>query len=311
MKVAITGGAGFVGSHVVDMAVHSGHEVIVIDNLVTGHKEWLNIDIHDFYQCDLNELHADLLQRVDAIIHLAAYADLRHNWESTNERNRLYRDNVDGTRRLLECMPNVPIAFASTASVYGAQRNPAPVIESGACPETMQSPYAASKFACEALIASYAYARHFPWFCFRFVNVVGKHTRHGVIGDFVKMQQASGHIHAKDNGKQRKSWVHADDAAGAVLTAVENGLYSAHSNQLGMPSGVYNLTSKQRISWWDIVSQMGVDRASVTFEDTAGGAIGDPVDLHVSGEKLVPWFKCERKIEDGIQEALDDLGWCT
>lgn len=300
MRIVVTGGAGFVGSHIVDRLVSLGHSVGVLDDLRTGRVENLDqraeLEVIDIGKGNI----APLLAGADAIVHAAAYADLRHNWEGTGQRARLYGDNVDATRAVLEQMPDVPLVFLSTASVYGTYEGVRH--EGDARPSTCESPYAASKLACEAMIAAYAFKRRFPWYAFRLVNVVGARTRHGVIGDFVRMAKNQGHIHAADDGQQRKSWVHAKDVADAVAETIAIG-------RVGPASGIYNITSNERISWWDVIDAMGWTHSKVTFEQRAGGAVGDPVNLHTSGEKLAPWFRCARPIRDGIREALEHLGW--
>lgn len=295
MKILVTGGAGFVASHIVDHLIARDHEVLVIDNLSTGKRENVNPKAHLIIE-DVSQVP---INGVDAIIHAAAYADLRSNWTSHHARARLYSQNVDVTRAILEKMPQVPLLFLSTASVYGAARNAEPVREEHALPSTCESPYAASKLACEAMIASYAFARGFPWKIGRLVNVVGARSEHGVTADFVRMMRKDGKIHAADNGKQRKSWVNVHDVADAFIRMLEP----------DVPNGIYSITSEERISWWSIVDLMGIPREAVTFEERASGAIGDPVDLNCSGAKLAPFYRCTRSVHDGIREALDHLGW--
>lgn len=298
MRILISGGAGFVGSHIADHAIAAGHDVTIVDNLSTGKRENVN-PAAEFIQAPYQGC-ADEVFSADVVIHAAAYADLRHNWNNADERERIYRENVEGTWCLLEAMPSTTkLLFLSTASVYGAARNAVPVTEADAFPWTCESPYAASKFACEAMIASYAFARGFRWKIGRLVNVVGARTAHGVIGDFVRMHKATGKIHAADNGKQRKSWVNVHDVADAFLRMIDD----------DVPDGVYSVTSRERISWWDLTRMMGVPAEEITFEDRPGGAIGDPVDLKVHPTKLGQYYHCERPVADGVREALTHLGW--
>ncbi len=304
MRVLVTGGAGFVGSHIVDALVAAGHRPCVVDDLSTGNlgniERISNPDIGDGDVLIRKVSALGDLTGFDAIIHAAAYADLRQNWSAPGERDRLYRNNVDETRALLEAVPQgMPFLFLSTASVYGARpkNDNGPTNEFEANPETCESPYAASKMACEAMIAAYAKGRDFPYKIGRLVNVVGARSKHGVIGDFVRMNKRHGSIHAADNGKQKKSWVHVKDVADAFVRML----------QPDVPSGIYTVTSEERISWWQVVDAMGVDRKNVTFEDRAGGAVGDPVDLWCSGEKLAPFFKPRMPIADGIKDAIDWL----
>ncbi len=96
-----------------------------------------------------------------------------------------------------------------------------------------------------------------------------------------------------------------DDVADAVIAmACPPGL-----NDI-IPSGIYNVTSRTMVSWWDIVDCMGIRRSDVTFNPVEVGAIGDPRGLTASGEKLAAHgFTCKRLVADGIREALASLGY--
>lgn len=340
MRVLVTGGCGFVGSHIVDRLVTDGHAVTVFDNFSSrvdclSHRllsvGW-NLDksaAPDGYngvrveRVSLEKLNGQTRQvDVDAVVHAAAYPELRHNWSSPLERERLLECNVDATLRLLEAVPaRCPIVYLSTAAVYGAQ--PGRVCgEDDAGVATCESPYAATKFAGELLVAAYAFKRGVPWHVLRLVNVVGARYHRGVVADFVEMMRRTGRIHAADDGRQRKSWVHVLDVADAVARCLARppAAFKTIAGQVGngphpsypveVPSGVYNVTSVDRISWWDVVDVMGIPRQLVTHEARDRGAVGDPFDLHVSGAKLAPYFRPRRHVLiDGVHDALHSLGW--
>lgn len=298
MRILVTGCAGFVGSHIADLLLAEGHEVLGIDD----HSSGVNYtpDRCKRWELTLGGGHRPLLRAalrgVDAIAHCAAYAQLRKWTDSEAERHRLRESNVDATMALLEDAPAVPIVYLGTASVYGSQPGHL-FVEGEESPETCESWYAATKLAGEHLVAAWARWRGVPWHVARLVNVVGARTHRGVIADFVRMHRETGTVHAADDGSQRKSWVHVADVAGAV-SAMLGG---------GVPSGVYNVTSGERWSWRDIIRIMGV--TGVTCEARRTGAVGDPEDLAVSGQKLWPYYQCEREIAPGVREALASLGW--
>lgn len=319
MRILVTGGAGFVGSHIVDRLLAEGHVVTVLDDLSSG----VNFTPAGarLLRGGLEDLTGDDLPDLDAVVHAAAYAELRHNWDSDGERERLMTSNVIGTMALIETVRHVPIVFLSTAAVYGSGWGDDPRNQDGtpfagdagridqemcAGAEGCESPYAASKLACEALIAAYAFKHGTPWHVLRLVNVVGPRTHRGVIADFVRMARA-GHIHAADDGKQTKPWVHVLDVVDAVTRILHQGDTKRPPSPVS--SGVYNVTSRELVSWWDVVAVMGVPRESVTFERRDRGAVGDPHNLRVSGEKLAPFFRPSRSVHDGINEALEGLGW--
>jgi len=292
VRVLVTGGCGFVGGHVVEALRSNADDVIVVDKA------------HPVTPVDLCDIGPGLLEGIQAIVHCAAYADLRHNWESLDEREAQWTDNVRATIALLEHMPPVPLIFTSSASVYGSQcvGRTTPVTEEDAHPDTCESPYAASKLACEAIIASYAYFKGFPYYNLRLVNQVGSGSHRGVIADFVRMAKLDGFVHAADDGSQEKSWVHVEDTAEAIVSLLQQ----VHN----VPSGTYNMTSADRVSWWRIVEIMRETHDfEVTHEPRRKGAVGDPEDITVSGEKMATFYKPWRNVNDGIRDALRSLGW--
>jgi UDP-glucose 4-epimerase len=310
-KIAVTGCAGFVGSWICEKALAAGYEIIGIDNLTSG----INFTPKgvEFHNSDLNGNIKSILQNVDAVIHAAAYAELRHNWEDKSERDKLFLNNEMATRSVLEQMPNVPIIFLSTAAVYGSMSHnkisKQALIESDAGPDSVESPYAASKLACEAYVTAWAHKKNIPWYSLRLVNQIGARTHRGVIPDFLKMVREKQHIHAADNGNQTKNWVNVEDTANAVI----------HILGSEVPSGIYTVTSLERWSWRDIVKIMlkmhqekypnTPDPFSLTYEDRLGGSIGDPLNLYVSGDKLKPYYSCDASVEKAVREALTFLGW--
>jgi len=314
-KIAVTGCAGFVGSWICDKALAAGYEVIGIDNLTSG----INFTPKnvEFHQLDLNGNIKSILENVDAVVHAAAYAELRHNWENKSERDKLFLNNEVATRSVLEQMPDVPIIFLSTGAIYGSLSNNTyglrhALAEGDATPETIESPYAASKLACEAYIAAWSHKRKTSWYSLRLVNQIGARTHKGVIVDFLRMIREKQHIHAADNGKQTKNWVNVEDTADVVVRLLDS------KNKA--PSGIYTVTSSEKWSWRDIIDIMlkmykekypdASAPFTLTHEDCLGGSIGDPLNLYVSGEKLSPYYSCDRSVEQAVRDTLSFLGWC-
>ena len=159
MKVLVTGGAGFVGSHVVDVLVELGHEVTVLDNLSTGSEKNVNPAAKLVIDSAVRAKYVVRAHR--AIIHCAATADISDNWRMNNNRAALWFNNVTSLMELLETASALHIkrfCFISTAAVYGG-RHKHPV---GTADITnAESPYAASKIAGEALVQ--AYGHRFGW----------------------------------------------------------------------------------------------------------------------------------------------------
>lgn len=314
MRICVTGSAGFVGSWICEKALAAGHEVVGIDNL-TSKVNYTPKEV-EFHNLDLNDDIKNVLSNVDAVVHAAAYAELRHNWENKEERDKLFKNNEIATRSVLEQMPNVPIIFLSTAAVYGSSSNNGKthaLTEDDANPAVVESPYAASKLACEAYIAAWSHKRKTPWYALRLVNQIGPRTHRGVIVDFLRMIKEKKHIHAADNGKQRKNWVDVQDTADAIIQLLNN------VNKT--PSGIYTVTSAERWSWRDIVDVMykmheeknpnSEKPFTLTNEERLGGSVGDPLNLYVSGEKLKPYYECKRSVNQAIRNTLTFLGWAS
>jgi UDP-glucose 4-epimerase len=310
-KIVVTGCAGFVGSWICEKAISAGYEVIGLDNLSSG----INFTPKNvaFYNVDLNSNISHLLKNTDAIIHAAAHAELRHNWQNIDQRKKLFTNNEMATISILEQMPDVPIIFLSTAAVYGSLYNKTNnvLFEKDAITECIESPYAASKLACEAYVSAWSFKRKTPWHSLRLVNQVGARSHRGVITDFYNMICKDHHIHACDNGQQKKNWVHVEDTADAIIRLLDE------TNPV--PNGIYTVTSNERWSWIDIVHVMKnmykekfpnlEEPFSLTYDDILAGSIGDPINLYVSGSKLAPYYSCGRSVEKAVREALIFIGW--
>jgi len=192
MKAIVTGGAGFIGSHLVDRLLDDGYSVTVVDNMSCGYME--NLKHHSgsprltVHKADIkNAAQLDkLFAGHDVVFHIAAHANIRESF--TNHRSDL-ENNLIGTLNILEAMAKNGIqdlVFASTSAVYGeAAVRPTPEEYSA----VQTSLYGASKLACEAYAQAYTQFSPIRFWAFRFANVVGERCRRGVIWDFVHKLQ--------------------------------------------------------------------------------------------------------------------------
>ena len=234
MKVLVTGGAGFIGSHVVESLLAHGHEVAIVDDLSSG--KMVNVpDGADFHEADVRTGCAGVLRsfRPDALCHLAAQMDVR----------RSVRDpafdadvNVLGTVRLLEsCVEHGvgKVVFASTGgAVYGEQDEfPAPEEH----PQYPVSPYGVSKLAGERYLNYYRAQHGLPYAALRYANVYGPrqdpHGEAGVVAIFSGNLAAGRPSTIFGTGEQTRDYVYVGDVARANVLALE-----------GDPaSGAYNI----------------------------------------------------------------------
>ncbi|HVL47379.1 MAG TPA: NAD-dependent epimerase/dehydratase family protein [Candidatus Thermoplasmatota archaeon] len=222
----VTGGAGFIGSHLVDALVARGSRVTVYDNLSTGSPSFLGHLARNpgvrFVQGDVLDARSlrPAITGSDIVFHVAADPDVRTSFERTAEH---MRQNVTATNTVLDVMRDAGvkrIAFTSTSTVYGeAAIIPTP---EGYGPLEPISVYGAAKLGAESLIAAYCHTFDFQGASFRFANVVGPRSTHGVTYDFIhKLRANPKRLEILGDGKQTKSYVSVADTVEGLLHAVE------------------------------------------------------------------------------------------
>ena len=218
--ILVTGGAGFIGSHLVDRLAAEGHQVRIIDNLSSGRLENLA------HRRDVEVIVGDLknpqdaqkaVRGVDAVFHFAANPEVR---VSTTNPDIHFSENVVATFNLLEAMRKndaTQLVFASSSSVYG---EPPQIPVDEEAPLRPVSVYGASKAACENLIHAYAKLYGIKAVALRYANVVGPRLRHGVIWDLINKLKKNPHeLEILGDGKQVRSYIYIDDAVEATLLA--------------------------------------------------------------------------------------------
>lgn len=219
--IVVTGGAGFIGSHVVDRLSES-NDVIVIDNLSSGREEYVNRRatlIKADLAYDSIERIAEHIRGAEEVWHIAANPDVRIGAEKPDE---IYRNNILATYRLLEAMRVAKvnrIIFTSTSTVYGEARViPTPEDH----PTHPISLYGASKLACEALVESYCHTFDMQAWIYRFANVIGRRSTHGVIYDFImKLRRNPKELEILGNGEQNKSYIYISDCVDAMFAGLK------------------------------------------------------------------------------------------
>ena len=307
MKAFVTGGAGFIGSNLVDRLLGLGHEVTVYDNFSTGQRRFLL----NAQQCkDFQLVEGDLLDETtlkralknhDYVFHLAANADVRFG---TEHPRRDLEQNTIVTYNVLEAMRQngvSKIVFSSTGSVYGeAQVVPTP--EDAPFP-IQTSLYGASKLAGEGLIAAYCEGFQFQSWIFRFVSILGERYTHGHVYDFYrKLRQDPTCLTVLGNGKQRKSYLYVQDCIDAIFLALEKAQENVNIINLGV-NDVCEVNDS--IRW--ICEELGVNPK---LEYTGGdrGWIGDNPLIHLDPSKMMEMgWAPKLSIRDGIVQTLNYL----
>lgn len=224
MKVLVTGGAGFIGSHLVERLLKEGNEVIVVDNYTLGKKENLSSVLEnknlEIIECNIDETEnfcEKLIDyNIDIIYHLAANSDIQKGGQNPDVD---FRDTFMTTRSVLELMRRKNIKnlfFSSTSAIYGDKMG-IPLKEDLGDLRPI-SYYGGAKFASEALISSYTHMNDLNVVMFRFPNVIGPHLTHGVIFDFKKkLERNPKELEILGDGTQQKPYVYVLDLIDAII----------------------------------------------------------------------------------------------
>ncbi len=245
MKIVVTGGAGFIASHIVDAYIQQGHQVFVIDDLSTGSKANLNPEAV-FYPMDIAAPDAaKIIAEIspDVLNHHAAQMDLRRSVDDPLLDARI---NIIGLLNLLEACKNVPvkkIIFASSGgAVYGEQEN-FPAGEDH--PTRPVSPYGVSKLTGELYLAYYREAFGIPYVALRYSNVYGPRQsttgEAGVIAIFISRLLAGKSPLINGDGKQTRDYVYVGDVVAANLAALETSYVGPVNIGTGVESDVVTL----------------------------------------------------------------------
>jgi len=285
VKAFVTGGAGFIGSHIVDRLVKDGYAVTIYDNFSTGrhafirhHKKSPSVTVITGDVLDEKALQAAMAGH-DVVFHLQANADVRGG--ITNTKVDLEQNTV-ATAHVLDAMRVhgiKKIVFSSSATVYG-EPDVFPTPEDYTPIQT--SLYGASKLSCEAMIEAYCEYYDMQSWIFRFVSWVGERYTHGVVFDFMKkLQKNPQELEILGDGKQRKSYLDVQDGVDGIFYAF------THAND---KVNIFNLGHDDWMNVLDLAdivcAELGLEH--VTYKTTGGsrGWKGDAPFVHLDTKKL-------------------------
>ncbi|OGY24665.1 MAG: hypothetical protein A2172_03680 [Candidatus Woykebacteria bacterium RBG_13_40_15] len=306
MKYLITGGAGFIGSHIVDELMKRGKQVVVYDNFSTGKKLFIqhHRDNPNFKLVKGDVLDQNLLNKslagIDFVFHFAAHADVRSGFEN-HEIDHI--QNLEVTQNVLEAMLEngvKNIAFSSTSSVYGdATVHPTPEDY----PFQPTSLYGATKAAAENYI--YTYASYYNWkaYIFRFVSWIGERYTHGIIFDLMKkLKENPKQLELLSDGTPKKSSLYVKDGVEAIFTIIEKA-----EEQIN----IYNLGHTEVLTVDQIAGIILDELEAHPTKKYLGGKVGwkgDNFFVHLDTRRLnkLGW-KPKSTIEEGIKKTIDYL----
>ena len=309
MNFFVTGGAGYIGSNLVDRLLQAGHVVTAYDNFTTGQERFLEQAVRSPRftlvrgdVLDLERLTQALRDaQADLIFHLAANADVRFG---TQHPRTDLEQNTIATFNVLEAMRASDmrrIAFSSTGSIYG-EPSVFPTPEDAPFP-IQTSLYGASKLAGEGLIQAYCEGFGFQGYIFRFVSILGERYTHGHVFDFYNALRSNPReLRILGDGHQRKSYLYVQDCIDAMLFAIE---------KAGERVNIFNLGTDETcevndsIAW--ITEQLGL-RPTLNYTGGVRGWVGDSPFIFLDCRKIrtLGWAP-KLTIREGIIRTLKYL----
>ena len=301
----VTGGCGFIGSHVVDALVERKETVKVYDNLRTGRQEFIQPHLNNrtvqLVKADLldNKMVNQEMRGCDTVFHMAANADVREGLKHPSydtEQNTLPVLNVLDAMRKNDVKTMV---FPSTGSIYG-EPEIFPTPEDAPFP-VQTSLYGAAKLASEGLIHAFCEGYGMKCYIFRFVSIVGERYTHGVIFDFInKLLANPKELHMFGNGLQEKSYLYVKDCVDAMFLALEKSNDKVNTFNLGREdTKIVNFFADT------VTDEMSIKDVKYTYEGGVRGWIGDSPKILLDTKKIksLGW-EPKVSIEEGIRRTV-------
>ena len=307
MKAFVTGGAGFIGSHLVDKLIKEENAVTVYDDLSSGKKEFIE---HHLQNDDFNFVQANLtdgsqvkksIKGHDVVFHIAANPDVRLGEQKPD----MAKTDIIATYNLLDAMRESgikKIVFSSSSTVYG-EAPPIPLKENYG-PLLPISVYGAAKLAAEGLISSFCHTFDMQGWIFRFANVVGERGTHGVIVDFInKLKRNPKELEILGDGKQKKPYLYVKECVDGMLFGFENANEQINIFNLGCDTA----TEVTRIGEL-IVEEMGFKDVSFKYTGGKRGWKGDVPQFQFDIAKInnLGW-KAAHTSDEVIRMAIKDV----
>jgi len=297
LKVLITGGAGFIGSHVADVFMQQGYDVVVVDNLSTGRRS--NLDCRTpFLEMDICEPEFQILCAdfcPDIIVHLAAQPNVMKSFLKANETMHV---NVDGTFAVAQAAITSKVKrvlFSSTSAAYGE-----PDLRELPLTETTKvnpaSPYGESKVIGENILRSMLGEVGIDCCIFRFSNVYGPRQdpsgELGVVALFCESLLCGGPLHVFGSGEQTRDYVYVKDLVRAIAAAAEyKGVLSAWPNK-SVGAGIYHLSTGVQTTVNELVALLGavsgVEGAVVHEDERPGEVFASSLDS-TKAQRILSW----------------------
>lgn len=309
MRILITGGAGFIGSHLDDALIARGHQLTVVDNLVLGRKE--NVG-HLVGNPNFRFIEADLLNmpkmceifaegKFDMVYHLAANSDIQKGGKDPMVDYNLTFNTTFNVLQLLKEFEIKKFFFASTSAIYGETYD---VLNEDYGPLKPVSNYGAGKLASEAFISAFSSTYGIQTWITRFPNVVGERFTHGVIYDFIKkLRNNPEELEVLGNGEQCKPYVYVKDLVEAILYVIDHASEKYNVYMIGSDSR----TKVKEIAAM-VIEEMGLN-AKIRYTGGDRGWVGDVPEFRYDLTKInkLGWtapHNSNESVRLAIQKAL-------
>ena len=309
MKVLVTGGAGFIGSHLVDRLTIDKNQVTVFDDLSSGRIEFIKQHINRsgfrLIQADLLDL--DEIKRAmdghDVVFHFAANPDARLGTERTDldlKQETLVTYNVLESMRLNGVKK---IVFSSSGTIYG--ETPVIPLSEDYGPVLPISLYGAGKLASEGLISAFCHTFNMQAWILRFANIVGNRMTHGVIFDFInKLKRNPRELEILGDGTQTKPYLHVKDCVDGVIFAFRD----SHDRVNVFNLGCSTETDVNTIARM-VVREMGLEDVRFRYSGGNRGWPGDIPQVRFNVDKICrlgwkPKYTSDEAVREAIRELL-------
>ncbi len=309
MKILVTGGAGFIGSHLCDALINGDHNIVVVDNLTLGRIENINhlLNSVNFQFIKEDLLNIDKLQQIfethsfDMVYHLAANSDIQKGGKNPEVD---YNLTFKTTFNVLQCMKEYNVNklfFASTSAIYGETLD---LLTENFGPLQPVSNYGAGKLASEAFISAFSATYNIQTWITRFPNVVGERFTHGVIYDFInKLKATPDELIVLGNGEQNKPYLYVKDLVEGILFVCNN----SHERYNVYNLGSYSRTKVKEIAQM-VIEGMGM-KATIKYTGGDRGWVGDVPEFRYDLSKInsLGWaakINSNDSVRMAIQKAL-------
>lgn len=312
-KILVTGGAGFIGSNLIEILLKDGAKIIAYDNLSLGKKKFL---LPYFKNSNFKFVKADLLDKkrldkamkgCDIVFHMAANSDIPYGMKYPEVE---LKNGTIATHNVLELMRKnkvKKIVFASTSAIYGDKPKVMPIPENYG-PLFPISFYGASKLACESLISAFCHNFDFQSWIFRFANVIGKNGTHGAAFDFIrKLKKNSKELKILGDGKQAKPYLNVKECVDGIIYGTKKA-----NDQLNY----FNLTCQGATNVKKIaeavIREMGFKKVKIKYTGGKRGWRGDVPQVRLDSKKInkLGWktkLTSDQAVKTGVRDLVKSL----